>query len=59
LLGGGSTVADLAAVVRAAQLEQADPDELRRALEELADLTDDEVAALLADDRTTPRRTDG
>ncbi|WIX93025.1 non-ribosomal peptide synthetase [Amycolatopsis sp. DG1A-15b] len=59
LLGGGSTVADLAAAVRAAQLEQADPDELRRALEELADLTDDEVAALLADDRTTPRRTDG
>uniref|UniRef100_UPI0011778805 non-ribosomal peptide synthetase n=1 Tax=Amycolatopsis kentuckyensis TaxID=218823 RepID=UPI0011778805 len=54
LLGGGTTVADLAATVRAAQLEQADPDELRRALEELADLTDDEVAALLADDRTTP-----
>ncbi len=59
LLGGGSTVADLAGTVRAAQIEQADPDELRLALAELADLTDDEVAALLADDRTTPRRTDG
>ncbi|MET8996394.1 amino acid adenylation domain-containing protein [Amycolatopsis sp. NPDC004169] len=58
LLGGGATVAGLAAAVRAARLEQADPDELRRALDELADLTDDEVAALLADDPTTPRRTD-
>ncbi|WP_254897458.1 phosphopantetheine-binding protein [Amycolatopsis sp. Hca4] len=58
LLGGGTTVAGLAAAVRAARLEQADPDELRRALDELADLTDDEVAALLADDPTTPRRTD-
>ncbi|WNV85482.1 non-ribosomal peptide synthetase [Umezawaea sp. Da 62-37] len=59
LLGGGTTVADLAATVRAVQVDQADPEELRLALAELADLTDDEVAALLADDPTTSRRTDG
>ncbi len=50
LLGGGLTIERLADQVRRVQLEQASEKDLAALLTGLADLSDEQVAALLADE---------